>query len=69
MLKGKETVQALNIICDQLIKLSTALSVLVEILPPVPQVAVNIAASEAVAQIGIVKGSLQNLKSKTNFLI
>jgi hypothetical protein len=69
MLKGKETVQALNIICDQLIKLSTALSVLVEILPPVPQVAVNIAASEAVAQIGVVKGSLQNLKSKTNFLI
>jgi hypothetical protein len=69
MLKGQETVQALNIICDQLIKLSTALSVLVEILPPVPQVAVNIAASEAVAQIGIVKGSLQNLKSKTNFLI
>lgn len=69
MLKGRETVQALNIICDQLIKVSTALSVLIEILPPVPQVAVNIAASEAIAQISLVKGSLQNLKSKTNFLI
>lgn len=69
MLKGNETINTLNIICDQLIKLSVALSALVEILPPVPQVAVNIAASEAVAQIGIIKGSLQNLKSKTNFLI
>lgn len=69
MLKGNETVNALNIICDQLIKVSTALSALAEILPTVPQVAVNIAASEAVAQIGVVKGSLVNLKSKTNFLI
>jgi hypothetical protein len=69
MLKGNETINTLNVICDQLIKLSVALSALVEILPPAPQVAVNIAASEAVAQIGVIKGNLNNLKSKTNFLI
>lgn len=69
MLKGNETVNTLNTICDQLIKLSNALSTLAEMLPSVPQVGVNIAASEAVAQINIVKGNLNDLKSKTNFLI
>lgn len=69
MLKGNETINALNTICDQLIKLSTALSALAELLPTAPQIGVNIAASEAIAQIGIVKGNLINLKSKTNFLV
>lgn len=69
MLKGKETVDTLNIICNQIINLSTALSTLAEILPTAPQVGVNIAASEAMTQINIIKGTLNNLKSKTNFLI
>lgn len=72
MLRGEETVAALNTVCDQLIKISTALSTLVEILPGVPKVAVNIAASEAINVLTTLKGQLGvpgNLKSKTNFLI
>jgi len=69
MLKGNETIDTLNTICDQLIKLSNALSSLAEIYPPIAQVGVNIAASEAVSQITTVKGNLNNLKSQTNFLI
>jgi len=69
MLKGDETIKAMNIICDQLIKISQALSTLAEIFPTAPQVAVNIAASEASVQINMLKGNLNNLKSKTNFLI
>jgi hypothetical protein len=69
MLKGNETIDAISTICDQLLKLSNALSSLAEIYPPLAQVGVNIAASEAIAQINIVKGNLNNLKSKTNFLI
>ena len=72
MLRGEETVAALNTVCDQLIKISIALSALLEILPPVPQIAVNIAATEAISVLTTLKGQLSipgNLKSKTNFLI
>lgn len=69
MLLGNETVDALNTICDQLTKVCNALSTLSEILPPVPQVGVNIAAVEAIVQITTLKGNLLKLKSKTNFLI
>ena len=69
MLKGNETVRVLNTICDSLIKLSTSISTLAEILPQVPQAGVNIAASEVQVQINTVKGTLNQLKSKTNFLI
>jgi hypothetical protein len=72
MLRGNETVAALNTVCDQLIKISTALSTLAELIPTAPQAAVNIAASEAMAALTQLKGEINvpgNLKSKTNFLI
>lgn len=72
MLRGNETIAALNTICDQLIKLSTTLSTLAELIPAAPQASVNIAASEAVAALTQLKGEINvpgNLKSKTNFLI
>ena len=72
MLRGNETVDALNTICTHLIKLSTALSTLAELLPPVAQVGINIAAADAVTALNVLKGNLTipgNLKSKTNFLI
>ncbi len=72
MLRGKETINALDTICDQLIKVTSALSALAEILPAVPQAAVNIAASEASIALTVLKGTLNvpgNLRSTTNFLI
>jgi len=69
MLKGNETVKALNTICDQLIKLSTALSTLAEILPPFANIPINAAAIEMTGTLSALKGELINLKSKTNFLI
>lgn len=69
MLKGNETVKTFNTICDSLIKLATALSTLAEIFPSAPQAGVNIAASEVQVQINTLKGTLNQLKSKTNFLI
>ena len=72
MLRGNETVAALNTVCDQLIKISTALSTLAELIPTAPQAVVNIAASEAMAALTQLKGEINvpgNLKSKTNFLI
>jgi hypothetical protein len=72
MLRGNETVDAIDTIIHHVIKLSTVLSVLIEILPPVPQVAVNIAATDAITALTALKGKLNqpnNLKSTTNFLI
>jgi len=72
MLRGNETVNAIDTIIYHVINLSTALSVLVEILPPVPQVAVNIAATDAITALTTLKNQLNlpnNLKSTTNFLI
>jgi hypothetical protein len=68
MLLGNETVDVIKTICEQIINLTEALSALAEIVPAAPQVAVNIAASEAVAQISLTKGTLESLKSKINFL-
>jgi len=68
MLLGNETVNTIKIICEQLINVTQALSALVEIFPSAPQVATNIAATEANIQLNLVKGQLETLKSKTNFL-
>lgn len=68
MLLGNETTNAIKIICEQLINLSEALSSLAEIVPAAPQVAINIAASEANIQLNVLKGDLETLKSKINFL-
>lgn len=70
MLKGNETLKALNVVIDNIIKIAEQLSTLAEILPSVPNVAINIAASEAVSELNNLKGSLTNdITSKSNFLI
>lgn len=72
MLRGDETVSVIEKVIEVILKLSQALMPLAEILPPTPNVAVNIAANEAVAELTQLKGKLNipgNLKSKTNFLI
>lgn len=72
MLRGNETIETINIIINSLIKLSQSLITLAEILPPTPNVPVNIAANEMLAELNALKGKIQipgNLKSKNNFLI
>jgi hypothetical protein len=72
MLKGDETVAAIDKITGALVKLAQSLITLAELLPPVPNVPVNIAANEIIAELTQLKGKLNtpgNLKSKNNFLI
>lgn len=72
MLRGNETVAAIDKITTNLLKLANSLAALAEILPPVPNVPVNIAAAEIIADLTQLKGRLSipgNLKSKNNFLI
>lgn len=72
MLRGNETIAAIDKIATNLLKLAQSLATLAELLPPVPNVPVNIAAAEIIADLTTLKGKLQipgNLKSKNNFLI
>ena len=69
MLLGNKTINTINVICDELIKLSIPLSSLAEILPASAKSAVNIAAANMTEAINIEKNKLNELKSKTNFLI